>query len=156
MAYINKIVVNGSEVNANQLEGVLDKDGHNRFIEGNLIPETVSGVSPSYYKWSLSGTHLMIVFVFEADTNIASETTLATINVPTWILNKIQAIASGTTVVTYKEVIGRTFGTAENYQKDLFVLIKDDGQLQIISSAITVPGTSTVYRIQFDLLIDNA
>lgn len=42
-------------------EDIVDKNGNPRFIEGTITPETISGITFTYCKWSLSGTHLMIV-----------------------------------------------------------------------------------------------
>ena len=48
---------------APKLENIKDDNGKFRFIEGTPIPTTTTGVTYSYSKWSLSGTHLMIVIV---------------------------------------------------------------------------------------------
>ena len=53
---------------------LVDKDGHERFIEGDIPDPEITGLTPIYYKWSLSGTHLMIVMAgtIENGTNLSN------------------------------------------------------------------------------------
>ena len=45
-----------------KMEDIVDADGHKRFIEGNVTPANIIGENDiQYAKWSLSGSHLMIV-----------------------------------------------------------------------------------------------
>ena len=48
-------------VNSVDMANIVDADGHNRFIEGNIATEEIEGVTWAYARWSLSGTHLMCV-----------------------------------------------------------------------------------------------
>ena len=57
------------------IENIYDEDEHKRFIEGDLTLQTIEGVSFSYGKWSLSGTHLMVVIAG----SIANETVIASL-----------------------------------------------------------------------------
>ena len=62
-----------AEVNGlKAFENIVDKDGHKRFIEGTPTNPTIEGVEITYAKWSLSGTHLMLVMAG----NVASTTVL--------------------------------------------------------------------------------
>ena len=160
MAYINKIVVNGQEVNANQLEGILDKDGHARFIEGEGTPETISGVTVQYNKWSLSGSHLMIVLAFKIDANatLGTYAILEDIAIPEWIYNKIYPLGDGTgNWVNVVQVIANDNSGIPTDENARFLIAKNNEQLRVyhISSAYT-PTADRYIRVQFDLLIDNA
>ena len=156
MAYINKIVVNGSEVNANQLEGILDKDGHARFVEGAGTTTALTGFEFTYARWSLSGTHLMLVLAgnVEANTSLADNTDIVTFAVPSWVLDKI---------VTFRyesvAILPFTVRETSTVQHDEFncTLTKHTSNLRIanVGGAQTIEHGGT-FRIQFDLIIDNA
>lgn len=134
-----------------QLENIVDKDGHKRFIEGDFTPETISGVTYTYHKWSLSGTHLMFVLAGTiADTTALPFSALAYITLPSWIFNKIYP--------TYGIVIERKsqlFGSSDTTtQSGTAILFKDTTQIRISLASITMTATRS-FRIAFDLLIDN-
>ena len=154
MAYINKIVVNGSEVNANQLEGILDKDGHERFIEGNVSVETITGLTQTYGKWSLSGTHLMLVLAgsIESGTTIADGSKIASsIAIPNWILDKITPTSHS--LILYKT----EYLLAEDWTRTTFeTYLNKEGQLVIRTNASLTTAKDYTFRMQFDLIIDNA
>ncbi len=160
MSYVNKAVVNGQEVNLNQLEGILDAKGHNRFIEGEGTPNAISGISVQYNKWSLSGSHLMIVLAFKIDANATLDNyaILEDIEIPEWIYNKIYPLGDGTgnwaNVVQAIATDNAGIPTAEDAR---FLVAKNNEQLRVyhISSAYT-PTADRYIRVQFDLLIDNA
>ena len=135
---------------------LVDADGNNRFIEGDITPATITGLSFSYAKWSLSGTHLMIVLAgtVVANTTISDNTSLASVDVPQWILSKIYPISSSSVenkdVYSYKE---NAPWTTETFKVSL---AKYDDRLRINN----IFGTQTLenngaFRIAFDLLIDN-
>ena len=58
---VQEQVSSGELENVKVFENIVDKDGHKRFIEGDITFENITGVSKVYGKWSLSGNHLMIV-----------------------------------------------------------------------------------------------
>ena len=159
MAYINKIVVNGSEVNANQLEGILDKDGHQRFIEGNGTNGEHSGISYDYSKWSLSGSHLMLVLAGTIDANalLPDNVALTSFELPEWIRNKIYTVA-GYQVIEAKEISVWISGTISEAYKEQILLQKTSTGVLIAKATRTQTASESEckFRIQFDLLIDNA
>ena len=75
-----------------KMENIKDNSGHNRFIEGDLDTYTVANVTFSYAKWSLSGTHLMIVLAGTNKQQVNAGTYLAEFEPPTWIYNKISSL----------------------------------------------------------------
>ena len=156
MAYINKIVVNGQEVNANQLEGILDKDGHARFIEGEITTPTITGVEFTYKKWSLSGTHLMLVLAGNLTAaNISQGTKIGEVTLPTWINNKIYTLISASQIVTINKMTARLTGGTPivEYACELG---KNDTNIEIYNSVEINPSLyNGGFRLQFDLLIDN-
>lgn len=122
-------------------------------LEGNGVALEQEGVTIIYCKWSLSGTHLMIVCAGSvADTTIvADNTAFATYNIPEWILNKIVPIWAN-------NIEGKTINfRAENWseQNASCVLQKATTFLKIVKvNALTLTADRN-FRIQFDLLIDN-
>ena len=103
MAYIDKMIVEGTTYDVGALESLKDTNGRNRFIEGtneSLLPE---GLTLKYSKWSLSGSHLMIVFCFanegNTDITIPTFTRLFDTTLPEWVFNKIYPIHTGADAV---------------------------------------------------------
>ena len=72
-------------------ENITDSDGHKRFIEGNIeLDESVTTITKLYGKWSLSGSHLLIVLAFSIVENATlTAGYIADINLPEWIMDKI-------------------------------------------------------------------
>lgn len=139
-------------------ENIVDKDGHKRFIEGNVIlsSSAPAGVTLTYGKWSLSGTHLMIVVGLSlADTTaISSGVQLAQFDLPSWVGDQIVPIFD-VSVVDRRNAQA----WADNYTNQDFgvYLLKSSSTAFRISKsgAITLTANRNV-RIAFDLLIDNA
>ena len=152
---IQQQLSSGNLVNVKVFENIVDKNGHRRFIEGNGTPATISGFTPSYCKWSLSGTHLMLVLAgsFENETIIESNSNLADFNLPSWILEKIYPVWA--TIFIETKVI--TLNANDWTQQTLScVLGKFTNSLVIntLSGGLTLTA-KRAFRIQFDLLIDN-
>ena len=135
------------------MENVKDKNGNLRFIEGDITGEVIAGIEQIYGKWSLSGTHLMIVYCFSVEngTSISGGTTLTNVNLPKWIMDKIIPINS----TGYLD--RRTFDYVDNsttFQTAVSGISKiSDEQLKITGGTITLTA-NRVCRIAFDLLID--
>ena len=136
-------------------ENIVDKDGHKRFIEGDITAETISGATQVYGKWSLSGTHLMAVLILSLDNaaTITSGATIADIEVPKWIADKVTPLTSNNIVSR-----GSNDAFASDWSTQAFnsFLVKPSASvLRIIKAAdLTLTADRTV-RIQFDLLIDD-
>ena len=135
-----------------KLEDIVDKDGHNRFIEGDIVAEEVTGVTLTYGKWSLSGTHLLIVAIGIVENNtVWASAKFATLqNLPQWVKDKIVPIAGNYVVV--KEY--KLFGNDVSSQTSNTYLRKIDGDIRIDNGGITLTADRT-FRMEFDLLIDN-
>ncbi len=136
----------------NAIEALVDDNGNPRFIEGDGVPATIDGFTATYCKWSLSGTHLMLVLAG----NVANEcvipvsTNIATFNLPDFIMDKIAPIIS-TTINRYAV----TF-YAEDFsnQSAVISLLKDNNVTMTFNSTFTLTANRN-FRIQFDILIDN-
>ena len=135
----------------NRMEQITDADGHNRFVEGDITAETISGVTQIYGKWSLSGTHLMIVLCLSAvvGTNITGK--LADIELPKYITDKISPIFRN----YISKVVTEWFDENGNIQTQSNYLSITDQTLSITSSSFTISTADKSGRIEFDLLIDN-
>ena len=76
--------------NLKVFENIVDKDGHKRFIEGDITPAETTGITFTYAKWSLSGSHLQIVLAMTIAAGTYSTFYLGDItNLPKWIFDKI-------------------------------------------------------------------
>ena len=131
-------------------EDIKDKNGNPRFIDGIIAIESISGVSLKYGYWSLSGTHLLIVIAGNVVSGTSlTDTTLAKVNIPQWILDKIVVI-SGNYVVSSS---GQFYGESGLTNYDIY-LRKQPNRLDITCGTL-VPAEDMSFRIQYDLLIDN-
>ena len=140
--------------NLKVFEHIVDNDGHKRFIEGDISLATIEGVTSPYKKWSLCGTHLMVVLCLDlADaTALTNGATLGSVEgLPEWVMSKISPVFSSIvdvkdTTAYGSDYTGQTFG---------IYLSISDGKLTFIKrSALTLTADRSV-RIQFDLLIDD-
>ena len=146
-------------------ENIVDADGHKRFIEGEIsLPETIAnlGITKIYGKWSLSGTHLMIVFAIQNQTEsniiIPGWNGLYNILIPQWIYNKLYGMANTNVLAHNSANIVNAIG---------IVAVKDTANVYIEKQpslgnyiGVVTPADITLesgdyLRIAFDLLIDN-
>lgn len=144
---IDKEVKNTSK----DISTLVDDSGKPRFVEGDGVGLSQEGVTISYCKWSLSGTHLMLVCAGTiADaTTIAANAKLAEFNVPLYIMDKVVPIFS--TLVNRQ-----TFAFyADNYstQTQVINLIKSTNINFQTGGSLTLTADRN-FRIQYDLLID--
>ena len=135
---------------ANIFEKIKDADGHARFIEGDLNVAEIEGVTFTYHKWSLSGTHLMLVVAGSVlDETDINTTEFATATLPQWILDKIYP--------TYANIIFARdddfFAANGDPQQAGVYLTKASDKLKI-ECYITLTA-DRFFRLAFDLLIDN-
>ena len=137
-------------------ENIVDSQGHPRFIEGDIeLVDGLTGFTQKYGKWSLSGSHLLIVVAFDiANGTVFAGTKICEINVPEWIYNKIVPLYSPTSGVV------SNYG-AKGYNEDFTnqevgsYLNKAPNQpLSIYFNAITASKLRS-FRLSYDLLIDN-
>ena len=130
---------------------LVDKDGHPRFIEGDIkYQNPVEGVTQTYGKWSLSGSHLLIVVALEYAN--ATEVPYKTISVdlPEWVASKIYPTASQ--LVDYKTF--SAFADDFTSQVQPAYLTKYTNSIKIELGNLTLTKDRAV-RVAFDLLIDN-
>ena len=145
-----------AEVNGlKAFENIVDKDGHKRFIESDLELPTISGITYTYSKWSLSGTHLLLVLGFDIANTTALEnlTTLATIILPKWIYDKIFPLFSTNVILTDTSSVRADDYSAQTLYYTLFK--GSDNKLTIKNAAGFTATANRHCRIQIDLLIDN-
>lgn len=139
----------------NAIEALVDDSGNPRFIEGNGTPATITGFTSTYCKWSLSGTHLMLVFagilasgfVLEWDTNLRADFD----NIPAFILDKVALL--------YQQYVDKKiisiFGETGTESTSRWVLSKEENKFVIRATSGGTITEAKNFRVQFDLLIDN-
>ena len=147
-------VIEDGEINI-PLEKIVDKDGHQRFIEGDFtIPENLpSGIHLTYIKWSLSGSHLMLVIAGNVDNGTSwtsgASTTLVP-NLPQWIIDKIYPVFATTAIAL------QTFNLyASDYSTQSIGLLlrKKDGKIEIVPATDYSITADRGFRFSYDLLI---
>lgn len=141
-------------VKAPTMENIVDLAGHNRFIEGTGTPNTtISGLDISYCRWSLSGTHLMMVCAgtLANGTELAQNNSLALFTLPEYILDKIYPVWGGN-VLEGRTVTARDDSWGSQTFNVAFNKVLNGVQLSATSN-LTV-NADRGFRIQFDLLID--
>lgn len=134
------------------MEDIVDAQGNKRFVEGDITIEEITGVTQTYGKWSLSGTHLMIVVAG----NIANGTQtsnlgiLANISLPTFILDKLVPIFSN--LLDYKSPVAYAANWAT--QSYPLSLQKGSDKIQLRFESNVTTSADRSFRWQFDFLID--
>lgn len=121
-------------------------------VEGDGVGIEQEGVTISYCKWSLSGTHLMMVVAGTvADTTVLSSNIhIADFNIPDYALSKVVPI--------FSTLVNRGTATfyADNYStQTLTVNLIKSTNLNIQTGGSLTLSADRSFRIQFDLLIDN-
>ena len=134
-------------------EGILDQGGHARFVEGDGEPETITGFTSTYCKWSLSGSHLMLVLAgtFANGTTLGNEV-LAIYRLPEWIRNKIYPVFRSS-FIEVKDT--KIYADDLGYVDVSIYLEKTVSGVQIVNKDSESISTDRHFRFQFDLLIDN-
>lgn len=137
-----------------RIENIIDNNLHKRFIEDDIEIETITGVTKTYGKWSLSGSHLLIVLALSLDdtTEIANGTLLTNLNIPQWVLDKIVPIWS--TAVIKSDFNAMTDAwTTQTFT--VYLAKESSDSLRIRKSGAITLNADRKVRIAFDLLIDN-
>ena len=119
----------------------------------DITMEEITGITQTYGKWSLSGTHLLIVLVITASetATLSNSQLIANINLPDWIKEKITPVWS--TVILYTQ---NTFRDDSWGSVSCNFTLRKESALEIRSSTnFTNSSTEKICRIAFDLLIDN-
>lgn len=138
-----------------EFEAITDENNHKRFIEGDIdLIESPTGLTKTYGRWSLSGTHLLIVLACD----IANATTITSgyyaylKDLPQWIFNKIVPVFGTSNVERSSATL-----YADDYSNQSMGinLIKSASQINIQFANITTTADRK-FRKSFDLLIDNA
>ena len=140
------------------LENIVDSAGNKRFIEGD-IEDLEASFTPSYAKWSLSGTHLTIVVAgtFPSGKEFTSGVSfkLVDVGLPSWIGSKIYAVDG---VVDVKL---RPLNDSNNiYRKQTDLNCYFDKTSNTVFPIWLVPtethtlSETSYIRMSFDLLID--
>ena len=148
---VNNLVLGTDNI---PLSKIVDSHGNARFVESNGTQATTTGFTASYCKWSLSGTHLMIVLAgkLDASTTFTGGSVNAVYPLPQWIYDKIYPVYS-----SYLEVkqVNMRDNNLDSYNTN-YALIKSTGtSMKIQNTSSIATSTNDVYfRVQFDLLID--
>lgn len=142
------------ETQKKDISTLVDSKENPRFVEGDGVGLTQEGVTITYCKWSLSGTHLMLVCAgtITKNTAISVNTTLANYKLPAYIMNKVYPVFA-VNIIEYKQVDYRQVDGWTSQSAGCF-LDKYSAGLRITSSGITATDNRG-FRIQYDLLIDN-
>lgn len=139
--------------NMNKMEKIKDKSGHLRFIEGSGDVSTIADVENNYCKWSLSGTHLMLVHIITLDVGASlSNNLLSSFELPNWIMNKIvstgtEGMIASDTFISYSDDL--TTGSLNLYLK------KETNSVSINLIGSASIAKKRYCKIKFDLIIDN-
>ena len=154
--------VDGTELTT-LMSNIVDSHGNKRFVEDNitLSKEAITdGLTLAYGKWSLSGSHLMIVLGVEVARNVASSSPyLAIITLPPYIANKIRPIISGGgEIIDAKSAPLINEGSYSISSTNVSCSLRKwtSTQLMLEKNEIVADITNNrAFRFQFDLLIDS-
>lgn len=140
-------------------EGILslkDAQGNPRFVEDTgTITNVIEGLTITYNKWSLSGTHLMFVLAGRMNGTFASNVGLNLViyNLPDYIKNKIVPVYSYSDAIEIKAMILRKRDGTPTSLTTILRIVDNKPRIDIWQ-AFTLDNEDYDFRIQFDLLID--
>ena len=158
---VQSALSSGDMKNVKVFEDVVDKNGHQRFIEGNITPEEITGFTYTYAKWSLSGTHLIIVIAgyMPSGTDIPVwQTLLANVILPKWIIDKIFPTTTSYLLSSdFKYAPMASSGSSPTSRPITATLDKPNNTLKLYFDGTGTPSVSfdSGFRLAIDLLIDN-
>lgn len=155
VSYVDTQLALKADKNNIPFENIKDAQGHNRFVDGNGITATLTGLTITYCKWSLSGTHLMFVCAGNVldTTTIPGSLELCRFNLPEWVYNKIYAVWGGQYLESKNVRLTADNWTYQQLEVALRKITSPAIQF-LVPSALTLSSDRS-FRIQFDLLIDN-
>lgn len=126
-------------------------------VEGDVITSTITDITFTYAKWSLCGTHLMIVIAGVAanDVSFSNNALFGIIYLPDYIMDKIATLTSQGRVS-----VGQLWSFVNfNANNIKNIALSKDESVGALKSICWGTGTFTIptgtFRIQYDLLIDN-
>ena len=139
---------------ANIFEKIKDASGHARFIEGNGNPLSQEGFASTYCKWSLSGSHLLLVLAgsIEDEVVISDGSVFAQFNLPEWIMNKIYATFGSNIELKTLSLYASDWTTQTT---TISFRRASDYSVQFRIEQNLTMTAKRYFRIQCDLLIDN-
>lgn len=137
------------------LDDIVDSAGNKRFVEadGTVVTED-SKFTPSYCRWSLSGTHLMCVLAGTVTANvyIGMTVSMANFTLPSYIGSKIFPVYRK---ALENRVIPIHDGNGTVQQSVTFQFQYENNVISFVPQADIHVTTDGYFRIQFDLLIDS-
>lgn len=138
----------------NDIEALVDSQGNNRFINNYGIWKSVPGMQGIKATWSLNGYNLMFEALgsFNTDIRINSNFTIVSFKLPNWILNKINTpVGNVIDMITFKIV-----DTTGSYTDvPLFVNKTTNDKIDFMVINSITPTDTTIFRIRYNLIIDN-
>ena len=143
-----------------RLENIVDKELHKRFIEDDGVATELEGYTPTFVKWSLSGSHLMLVVAgnIALGTTIANNFIFAKFTLPKWIFDKVYPVWSGANIETKTIAFVSDDWASQSLscilQKPNVAPYENMLIIRMVSSAHTFTANRG-FRCAFDLLIDN-
>ena len=152
-ATFNGVVTAGEDSQIKLFEDIRDAQGNKRFVEGNieLLDSVPEGLTSTYGKWSLSGSHLLLVLCIQAVDETVINGDICKFELPTWISDKIVPITG-----SYLDLKVTTMFASNLTTQSLSVYLKKnaDNTLSFDANSLTLTADRNG-RIVFDLLIDN-
>ena len=157
---VDAVPTKDTDGNYKIFENIIDSQGHKRFVEGVGVlnePSYTDVFDNIYLKWSLSGSHLMLVFagIIKNTKEITAYSTLVSFNLPDWIKEKIVRVWGPN--IENKNIVARNTSWSTNLTIGVVLTKQADKLLRIQTtngSALTATD-DLGFRIAFDLLIDN-
>ena len=153
-SYIIENFLNGeTSTNTIPLSKIVDNKGNHRFVEGNGIPLSQAGVTISYCKWSLSGTHLMLACAGSVtNTTVINAVQLGQFYLPKYISDKITATFSNRVEIKSLVFYASNF-SSQSVNCSLAIDNVNHKAVILTHGSVTMTADRN-FRIQFDALID--
>lgn len=145
----------GELKNVKVFEEIVDKDGHKRFIDGNITITEREGFTQTYGKYSLSGSHLLIVLALScANTAVINDgSTIANIEIPKWVYDKLVPLYASTIIDRGEFTAYANDYSTQNF--NAYCIKISDNKIRLTKAGNVTFTADRQVRITFDFLIDN-
>lgn len=151
----NKIEVgNDLEVDGKlkAFENITDVNDNLRFVEGEINLPSVTGVTYPFTKWSLSGSHLMIVICGNITQGTTFSIKRADITIPQWLLDKITPLTATYVNAGYSDIVDNSYAQVGRISSNL-EKTSTNLRLNFICVTEDSPTSDGSFRLQYDLII---
>ena len=138
-----------------RIENLVDSKGRNRFIKIDGTPGEMEGMQINYAKCFLNGNNLMFEIQGLFTKDMSADFTLCEFTLPQWVSSKIPLAYANVVELTRYIIITTTTGTTGTINNSAFTIYKYENVLKFWQAQPFTTTGMALFRIRYNLIIDN-